>query len=52
MVEVMFCRLLEMAGIDKNEIWSWIDAPSISLDEVVAKREQGIAGNAEPYGDT
>lgn len=51
-IEVLFDRLIDMAGIDVKEIWSWPDSPPISLDEVNAEKEHGLLGNKEPYGDT
>lgn len=52
MIEVIVDRLIEMAGIDTKEIWSWPDASPLSLEEVLLEKSNGKPGSSEPYGDT
>ena len=52
MVEVLFDRLIDMAGIDVKEIWVWPGATPITLEDVLNKKRGGMQGNIEPYGDT
>ena len=50
MIEVLFDRLIDMAGIDTNHIFNW-DGFSISLEEVSKYKNGGISGTNEAYGD-
>ena len=38
MIDVLFNRLIDMAGIDIKEIWEWPDAPPILIEEVISEK--------------
>lgn len=51
-MEVLFDRLLDMACIDKKEMWKWPDSNPFYLNEVLQEKAKGLDGIKEPYGDT
>lgn len=51
-INVLFDRFIDMATIDIKENWQWPGSDIITLEEVINKQRQGMAGTSEPYGDT
>lgn len=52
MAKVLFDRLLDMAGVDKDRLWQWDGSESFTLNDVLKAREDGLTGTNLPYGDT